>query len=149
MSSLERRGDRDTASDLGILRRVHRPLDKEMVATKQLVAAMPVDAHANAGRAHGPIERPRSHACKPIDSFVIEDDLFDIVERLIVVDFEVVRHHAGMVDDRFRIFAFIIGSASKARHEGALPVLRSALDRAAAAEFRQGAGDRARVEATA
>ena len=80
---------------------------------------------------------------------MIEDDLFDVFERLMVVDVEVVRHHAGMVDDRSRILALVVGSADEAGHECALPVLRGALDRAAAAELRQGTGDSARVETAA
>ena len=80
---------------------------------------------------------------------MIEDDLFDIVERLMVIDVEVVRHNAGMVDDRSRILALVVGSAGEAGHERALPVLRGALDGAAATELRQGAGDSARVETAA
>src|ERR1700730_13755376 len=104
-----------------------------MVTTNQLVAAMPVYAHANPGKTHGSIQRPRSHTRKPIDSFLIEDDPFDVSERLIVVDVEIVRHHTGMVDDQFRILALIIGRAGETRHERALPVLRGVLDRTPAA----------------
>ena len=72
---------------------------------------------------------------------MIKNDFFNVIEGLMIIDIVVVRYHASMVDDRFRILALIVGSAGEAGHERALPIFRGTLDGAVAAELCQRAGD--------